>query len=259
MKSTRPLAVVTGGAGLGIGSGVTKTLVQRGWDVIVVDRDEKSCETLLRELDTPEHLHILTIDLTDAWAPEKVSEVVVKLNRQISGLVNNAGVGFVRSMETISDDEFDRLFAVNVRAAFRLTRNLIHHFCTAAGSIVNLASVHGRHPLPGFSAYAATKGAIEAMSRGWAVDLGRRGIRVNCVAPGMVDCPQTRQTTAAYVDDVDAYLARWAETRQLLPNLVTNSDVGELVAFLLGPKSQGLTGQTILIDAGTTLLLTDRE
>jgi enoyl-[acyl-carrier-protein] reductase (NADH) len=75
----------------------------------------------------------------------------------------------------------------------------------------------------------------------------------------MVDCPQTRAVTANHAADVELYLREWTNTRQLLPNLVSNLDVGELVGFLLGRRSQGITGQTVVIDAGTTLLLTDRD
>jgi NAD(P)-dependent dehydrogenase (short-subunit alcohol dehydrogenase family) len=259
MKSPRPLAVVTGGAGLGVGSGVAKVLARDGWDLLVVDRDQELCSQLMAELETQTAITCLSIDLTEIDAPDRVALAVLASHGHLAGLVNNAGVGCVGQADTLSDEQFDQTLAVNLRAAFRLTRRLFPLLASARGAIVNLSSVHGRQPLAGFSVYAATKGAIEAMSRGWAVDFGPQGVRVNCVAPGMIDCPQTRRVTAEYVDDVDAYLEAWTKKRQLLPNLVRGADVGNLVAFLLGPRSNGITGQTIVMDAGTTLLLTDRD
>jgi NAD(P)-dependent dehydrogenase (short-subunit alcohol dehydrogenase family) len=198
-------------------------------------------------------------DLTHDEAPRRVIASALEWRERIDGLVNNAGVGCVGRADKLDDVQFDTVFAVNVRASFRLTREAVKWLTKPGASIVNLASVHGRQPLVGFSAYAATKGAVEAMTRGWAVDFGPDGIRVNCVVPGMVDCPQTREVTAQQVADVELYLDDWRTKRQLLPNLVTNQNVGELVVFLLDSRSQGITGQSIVIDAGTTLMLTDRD
>jgi NAD(P)-dependent dehydrogenase (short-subunit alcohol dehydrogenase family) len=238
---------------------VAKILARDGWDLFVVDRNIQLCAELTVELQAHTAIICLTIDLTSDEAPNRVAEAVLALRRPLAGLVNNAGIGCVGRADELSDEQFDQTVAINLRAAFRLTRRLFPLLADAHGAVVNLSSVHGRQPLSGFSAYAATKGAVEAMTRGWAVDFGPCGVRVNCVAPGMVDCPQTRQVTAKYSGDVDSYLKEWTNKRQLLPALVTGTDVGNLVSFLLGPRSQGITGQTIVIDAGTTLLLTDRD
>ncbi|HEX7010608.1 MAG TPA: SDR family oxidoreductase, partial [Phycisphaeraceae bacterium] len=159
----------------------------------------------------------------------------------------------------ITDEEFDRLMATNLRAVFRLSRQVLQAITKPGGAIVNVASVHGRQPMPQFSVYAASKGAIEALTRGMAVDHGPEGVRVNCIIPGMVDCPQTRQVMGRVVPDVEAYLKQWISRNQLLPQLVTNDNVGDLVAFLLGPKSQGITAQSIIIDAGTLTQMVDRD
>jgi NAD(P)-dependent dehydrogenase (short-subunit alcohol dehydrogenase family) len=260
MNPRQKLAIVTGGAGLGIGSGVSKVLAQGGWDVLIVDRNEELASQIIAEVEAiGGAIRFIRADLTENDTPRQVVEAALAWRGGVTALVNNAGIGCVTRADELTDEQFDRTFAINVRASFRLAREVVQHLPKPGGTIVNISSVHGRQSSLGFSAYAATKGAVEAMTRGWAVDFGPLGIRVNCVIPGLVDCPQTRQFTAKYVDDVDAYIARWTNTRQLLPQLVANTDVGELVAFLLGPKSQGITGQSIIIDAGTTLMLTDRD
>jgi NAD(P)-dependent dehydrogenase (short-subunit alcohol dehydrogenase family) len=259
MTSNRPLAVVTGGAGPGVGSGIARVLARDGWDLLVVDRDKKQCSALQEKLCSQTSVECLSLELADDETPNKVAAAAQKSHGRLDGLVNSAAIGCVGRTNALTDEQFDHAFSVNLRAAFRLTRCLFELLEIAGGAIVNVSSVHGRQPMPGFSVYAATKGAMEAITRGWAVDFGPQGIRVNCVAPGMVDCPQTRAVTANHAADVELYLREWTNTRQLLPNLVSNLDVGELVGFLLGRRSQGITGQTVVIDAGTTLLLTDRD
>jgi NAD(P)-dependent dehydrogenase (short-subunit alcohol dehydrogenase family) len=170
MSLPRPLAVVTGGAGLGIGSSVAKALVHDGWDLLIVDHDIDLCAKLTEELKSYTDITCLTIDLTDDDAPSRVAEAVLASRRPLAGLVNNAGIGCVGRADDLSDQQFDQTVAINLRAAFRLTRRLFPLLVDSRGAIVNLSSVHGRQPLKGFSAYAATKGAVEAITRGWAVD-----------------------------------------------------------------------------------------
>jgi NAD(P)-dependent dehydrogenase (short-subunit alcohol dehydrogenase family) len=259
MSHSPRVAIVTGGAGSGIGGGVSRTLANAGWHVLVVDIDTVAAEALVAEVDSRDKcISFLHCDLSDNDAPSRVVEAALAWRGRIDGLVNNVGIGCIARAADTTDEQFDRTFAVNVRAGFRLTRDVTKVLTQPHGTIVNVASVHGRQTQPLYSTYAATKGAVEAMTRGWAVDFGPAGIRVNCVLPGMVDCAQTRRLIALQAENVEGYLEKWVETRQLLPRLVANTDVGELVEFLLGPKSQGITGQSIVIDAGTSLMLTDR-
>lgn len=254
------VAIVTGGAGSGIGSGITHVLVRDGWQVLIADRDKQSAVKLLAELKNDNNaVQIVETDLTDVDSPSVVVGTALDRWGRIDGLALNAGIGLVSSIEEIRDEQFDHVFDVNVRASFRLARQAAPHLQSSRGAIVTLGSIHGIQPLPHFSAYAGTKGAIEALTRAWAVELGKDGVRANCVVAGMVDCPQTRATTARHSEDVEQYLGEWTARRQILPRLVTNHDVGELVAFLLSEKSRGITGQSIVIDAGTTLMLTDRS
>jgi len=254
------LAIVTGGAGLGIGSGVTRVLVRDHWNVLVADRDAELSDKLTKELTSAGgSVRSICLDLLDEDAAHRVVEEALKWRGRIDGIVNNAGIGCIARVEDLTNDQFTEAVALNICVAMKLVREAFKPLTGSRGAVVNISSVHGSQPLPGFSGYAATKGAIEAMSRGWAVDLGPCGVRANCVVAGMVDCPQTRAVTAKYIEDVDRYLHDWAQRRQLLPELVTNLDVGEVVAFLLSPKSRGITGQSIVVDAGTTLMLTDRD
>ena len=97
------------------------------------------------------------------------------------------------------------------------------------------------------------------LTRGLAADLGSKGIRVNCVLPGLVDSPQTRTLLAGITDDVDGWIRNFVRTRQLLPHVIGAEEVGDLMAFLLGDRARSVTGQSFVIDAGITASLFDRE
>lgn len=261
MSETRgKVAIVTGGAGSGVGSGVSRVLAQRGWYVVVVGRNQEQAIAMVDQINRDGGGAIFVkADLTDPDAPRLCVEAALNWKGRLDGLVNNAGIGCVGPITKLDDSTLERVIDINLKATYRLCREAIPHLIETRGAIVNLSSVHGLHPLPNFTGYALTKGGVQALSRALAVDLGPSGVRVNCVLPGMIDCEQTRQVTGQYTEDVDAYLNEWARMRQLLPALVKNTDVGELIEFLLGDRSAGVTAQSIVIDAGTTTMLTDRE
>ena len=258
--SQSKLAIVTGGAGGGIGHGVSTALARVGWDVLIVELSEVAADTLAGELSAQGHsVRTLIADLRADDTPERIVNEALAWKGRIDGVVNNAGIGLTKSVPEISDDDFDGLMAVNLRATFRLSRQVLPELTKTRGSIVNIGSVHGRSPMPKFSVYAASKAAVEGLTRGMAVDFGLHGVRINCVAPGMVDGPQTRQVLANLGMDADSYLQDWIQTRQLLPWLVSPLDVGKLVAFLLGDDARAITGQSVVIDAGTLTMLVDGE
>ncbi|MEM1212841.1 MAG: SDR family NAD(P)-dependent oxidoreductase [Planctomycetota bacterium] len=258
--SVERVAIVTGGAGSGVGSGVSRVLAMHGWHVVVVGRNEAQAESMINDIASAGGSALFVrAELTDDDAPKRCVQAALDWKGRLDGLVNNAGIGCVGGMDQVDDDQLDHVINVNLKATYRLSREAMKPLIEARGAIVNISSVHGLHPMPHFTGYALTKGGVQALSRAMAVDLGPAGVRVNCVLPGMVDCDQTRQVTAQHTDDVEAYLQQWTQTRQLLPSLVRNTDVGELVEFLLSDRAAGMTAQTLVIDGGTTTMLTDRD
>ena len=251
--------IVTGGAGGGIGHGISTVMARAGWHVLIADVDDQAADQLHQAL-AGEQLSVkaLTVDLTDDDAPKRVIDAAVSWTGAVHGLVNNAGRPLCETATDISDDQFDAVMALNLRAIFRLSREALGQLQKTGGSIVNIASVHARATMTTFSVYAASKAAVEGLTRGLAVDFGPHGVRANCVLPGLVDGPQSRRILAELVDDVEAFMDDWLKTSQLLPYATMPQDVGKLVAFLLSDDARAITGQSVAIDAGTLTQLVNR-
>jgi NAD(P)-dependent dehydrogenase (short-subunit alcohol dehydrogenase family) len=201
----------------------------------------------------------IVLDITARDAPASAIQHALAKFGRLDGLVNSAGVGLCRPVADVSDEEFDRLFDVDFRAAFRFCRAALPSLVETSGSIVNIGSVHAHRTIRGYGVYAGLKGAVEAFTRGLAVDYGPRNVRANCIHAGFVMSPQNRELIGSFTPDVDSWIASYTSTKQLLPKLVVPSDVGALAAFLLGPGSSAITGQAFTIDAGSSAMLYERE
>lgn len=254
------LVVVTGGAGGGIGQGVSTVLAREGWQVLIVDTDQAAAASLVDRLES-ERLQVkaLIADLTDDATPDAIVEAALSWGNRIDGLVNNAGISAPNLSADVTDAEYDRITALNLRAIFRVSRAVVGPLSRRGGAIINISSVHALATAEGNAIYAATKAAVLGLTRGLAVDLGANGIRVNSVLPGLVDSPQSRRVLAGITDDVEAWMTDFVKRRQVLRHTVDAKDVGNLVAFLLGDRARSITGQSLVVDAGLTALLFDRE
>ena len=177
----------------------------------------------------------------------------------LDGLVNNVGVGLTKRIGEVTDEEFFQLFNVDFMASFRFVRAALPELCRVGGSIVNIGSVHARLNAEKYGLYSATKAALEAFTRGIAVDYGRQGVRANIVHPGLIESPQNETLLANLFPDPRAWMDEFAWKRQCIPRLAEPVEVGNLVEFLLGGKSRLITGQAIFVDGGTTTLLWNNE
>ena len=176
-----------------------------------------------------------------------------KLARQARGIVGdrldilvaNAGVSKAATIEETTVEDFDRLFAVNVRAPFFLVQQLLP-IMSKGSSIVFLSSLAARAVVGTIPAYAATKGAIDTLVKHFASMLGARGIRVNAVAPGVVETDGSKLTKTEAGRD-------FALGMQALKRLAQPDDIGGVVAFLASEDARWITGDTIHVDGGSKL------
>ena len=235
-------ALVTG-ASRGIGAATARALDVAGARVGLVARTREDLEAVAEQL---EHDPVvLTADLSDGNAPTAVARQALESFGVVDILVNNAAAA--ARLSTVDTDSalIDHLLGVNVRAPLLLIAGLLPSMTSRrAGSIINLSSVSGLVGTPRRAAYAASKGAIDAMTRSLAIELGPSGIRVNAIAPGVVDTALWARNKAVpgVVETIENQtpLRRWA----------TPEDIADVIVFLAGDAARFVTGETIAVDGG---------
>lgn len=188
----------------------------------------------------------LAADMATADAPARVVEAAVARFGGLDALVSNAGINRPGALATYALEDWDRLFAVNVRATWLLAKAAYPALTSSHGAIVVTASMSGSEPHANLGAYGPSKAAVIMLGKVLAQEFGRDGIRVNSVSPGMV---RTAMTEAVYAD---AGLA--AERQALVPlgRVATPEDIADVVAFLLGPDARYVHGHDLVVDGGVT-------
>jgi 2-keto-3-deoxy-L-fuconate dehydrogenase len=233
------VAVVTGGSS-GIGLATSRTLRDRGARVATLD---------LQPPPADEDLLYVATDLgDDASVRAAVDAVVAQLGR-IDVLVNNAGIGAQGTVEDNSDDEWRRVFDVNVLGAVRVSRAALPCLRRSpSAAIVNVSSVVATAGVPQRALYSASKGAIMSLTLAMAADYVREGIRVNCVNPGTADTPWIGRLLEA--TDSPAAERAALEARQPHGRLVSAQEVAGAIAYLASPSSGSTTGTALAVDGG---------
>jgi len=238
------VAVVTGGAS-GIGAAVAAQLAARGATVAIIDRTEAPAGDAVA--------HAEVADLTDDAAVRAAIGAVAEHLGGIDVLVNNAGIGATGDVAANDDDEWHRVWDINVVGMARVTRAALPWLRQSnAAAIVNTASVAATNGLPARALYSATKGAVVGLTYAMAADYLAEGIRVNAVAPGTADTPWVQRLLAAS-DDPEATAAR-LRGRQPMGRLVTADEVAYAIANLASPLAASTTGTVLTVDGGLTTL-----
>ena len=236
-------AIVTG-AGRGIGAATAVALDAAGTRVALVARRTDQLGDVAARLH-----HDPVVVPADLGTPDgpgaAVAAALAAFDGRIDVLVNNAGVGLRKDSETLRVEEMDLLWNVNVRSALLMTGAVLPAMLAAgAGCIVSVSSISGLRGAPRRALYAATKAALDGMTRSLAMEYGPRGIRANCVAPGIV---ATEMWAAQLADpDVAAAVLRHIPTRRTS----TPEEVADAIVFLASDAARAITGEVISADGG---------
>ncbi len=245
------LALITGGS-RGLGKSMALHLADRGVDVIVTYQKnaKDAADTVARVQERGRKAAALQLDVaSSASFPAFVDALRAELSRtfgraDLDALVNNAGSGAYAPFNETSEAIFDQMLDVHLRSTFFLTQRLLP-LIAAGGRIVNVSSGLARFSLPGYSAYAAMKGAVEVLTRYLAVELGARGIRVNTIAPGAI---ATDFGGGAVRDNPE--LSAMVARQTPLGRVGEADDVGGAVAALLSLDARWINGQRIEVAGG---------
>ncbi|GAA3942521.1 SDR family NAD(P)-dependent oxidoreductase [Microbacterium soli] len=245
----RRTVIVTGAGSLrGIGRVISADLARAGYEIAIYDRDEQGARSCAEHLSSAYGVKVTAqaVDVSDEHQVADAVAATEKAHGGVYGLVNNAGISAPTPVEEISVTEWERIFAVNVRGVFLMSQAVLPIMrAKRAGRIVNMSSVSAQRGggIFGASHYSAAKAAVLGFTKAVAREVGKDGVRVNAVAPSMVDT------------DIDGGLltperkAQLAEDT-LLGRLATPSDVSAAVMFLMSPESDYITGATIDVNGG---------
>ena len=227
-------SVIVTGVSQGIGRAIYEVLIKSQYDVIGIDKqDAPFCQKFIKG------------DLSDHQFVENISLLITE---PIVGIVNNAALFLEKNIKDTSYQEWEEIFKVNVHAPFLLSKNFIKHM-HAGGSIINISSIHAKATQSGLCAYTTTKGALSAMTRAMAVELGSHKIRVNAILPGAIETPMLYQSLA---HETDLELAvNKLKFNAPLHKIGIATDIAAMVAFLMNSDLSGnITGQEFVCDSG---------
>ena len=239
------VALVTG-ANTGIGYAIAERLLRDGWALgyATSSRDDKHREPYER-LSELGQVQWVAGDLSDPDVPARLVAETVEALGSLDALVNNAGLSTKGPALELTREDFDKTFAVDVRAAFLLAQHAARAMGDRGGVIVNITSIHEHVPREGFSIYASAKAALGMLTRALALEWAPLGIRVVAVAPGLIATPRNKE-------------AELLDERVPIGRAGTPEEVAAVVAFVLSDEASYVTGASWLVDgAVTTRPLTD--
>ena len=253
MRLQEKTAIITGAAH-GIGEATAHRFAQEGATVALVDIDNHGQRVAEEIVSSGGQASFHQTDLSSEQEVIRAVEAILEKWQSLDILVNNAGLTLPKGFESTTQDEWDRLHTVNLRALFLMMRQCAPHLRErATAAITNVASFHARSTIPNFGAYAASKAGVVGLTRSAAFDLAPHGVRVNAVCPGII---QTKMWDAwlAEVEDVDSTVKE-VLAMQPLGRVGDPVDVANAILFLSSDEAAYITATELYVDGGASTRL----
>lgn len=248
---TEKRTVLITGANGGIGRATVLEFSRLGWEVIGVDRDTLS-------FDFPDDGIFIQTDISQ---PDNVAELfsqVGKMYQRLDAMVNNAAIQIAKPLIQTTLEEWDSLMAINLRAVFYSVKQAYPLLKAARGAIVNVSSVHAVATSADIASYAASKGALLALTRAMAIEFAKDDVRVNAILPGAVDTPMLEaglsrgHVSGGTLEDRKTDLAR----KHVIGRVGTPEEIAKAIVFLAdNDQSSFMTGHPLIVDGGATIRL----
>jgi NAD(P)-dependent dehydrogenase (short-subunit alcohol dehydrogenase family) len=237
--------VVVTGASSGIGRAIAIRLARDTHMVMLVGRNGAALSAVAEEISrSAGTCAICACDVTAPDAPQRILDATKRAFGRVDALVHAAGIYLVGAVDEVTLEDFDKQFAVNVRAPYALTLAALPEL-RRGSSLIFITSIFGNVGATESSVYCGTKGAVESMVRALALELGPRGVRVNAVAPGWVRTPMNEAARAA-----NETLEQFVAERTAIGRWGEPGDIAPAVGFLLSAESGFVTGASLLVDGG---------
>ena len=248
---TEKRVVLITGANGGIGRATVLTFSKKGWQVVGVDRDAL-------DFDFPENGLFIQTDISK---PENVAELfsqVAEMYGRLDALVNNAAIQIAKPLIETTLEEWDRLMDINLRAVFYSVQQAYPLLKAVSGAIVNVSSVHAVATSADIASYAASKGALMALTRAMAIEFAVDDVRVNAILPGAVDTPMLEaglsrgHVSGGSIEDRKADLA----SKHVIGRVGTPAEIASAILFLAdNDQASFMTGHPLIVDGGATIRL----
>lgn len=248
--------ILVTGAAHGCGEGAVRILIQQGAHVVATDIDDARGQALVAELGAGDRLTYKHMDISDRQSVfDGVNAAAARMGG-LDGIVHSGGVVHTGQAIDVTMDDWDRIFAIQVKSCVHIAQAAFPHLSKAGGgAIIYFGSISGIRPFRGFPIYGAAKGAVMAWTRNLALEWGQHNIRVNAVIPAM-ESKMTRDAQAAQtpeqLEQLKAATAAATAIRGTLGD--PTRDLAPLIALLLGDEGSYITGQGIAVDGGMMML-----